>query len=78
VKTQIALQGAPGATPGITAAAKPRNIEKTEQKNAPELPIGRFRKSKSYGGNRVILGVRTSKAEYGDSLGLHRDHAFHY
>jgi len=29
-----------------------------EQKNAPELPIGRFLKSKSLGGNRVILGVR--------------------
>ena len=26
-----------------------------EQKNAPELPIGRFLKSKSLGGNRVIL-----------------------
>ena len=29
-----------------------------EQKNAPELPIGRFLKSKSLGGNRVILAVR--------------------
>ena len=29
-----------------------------EQKNAPELPIGRFLKSKSLGGNRVILVVR--------------------
>jgi hypothetical protein len=29
----------------------------TEQKNAPELPIGRFLKSKSLGGNRVILNV---------------------
>jgi hypothetical protein len=28
-----------------------------EQKNAPELPIGRFLKSKSLGGNRVILDV---------------------
>ena len=28
-----------------------------EQKNAPELPIGRFLKSKSPGGNRVILNV---------------------
>jgi len=28
-----------------------------EQKNAPELPIGRFLKSKSLGGNRVILVV---------------------
>jgi hypothetical protein len=28
-----------------------------EQKNAPELPIGRCFKSKSLGGNRVILGV---------------------
>ena len=27
-------------------------------KNAPELPIGRFLKSKSLGGNRVILVVR--------------------
>jgi hypothetical protein len=27
------------------------------QKNAPELPIGRFLKSKSLGGNRVILVV---------------------
>jgi hypothetical protein len=26
-----------------------------EQKNAPELPIGRFLTSKSLGGNRVIL-----------------------
>ena len=26
-----------------------------EQKNTPELPIGRFLKSKSLGGNRVIL-----------------------
>ncbi len=29
-----------------------------DQKNAPELPIGRFLKSKSLGGNRVILVVR--------------------
>ncbi len=29
-----------------------------EQKNPPELPIGRFLKSKSLGGNRVILVVR--------------------
>ena len=28
------------------------------QKNAPELPIGRFFKAKSLGGNRVILGLR--------------------
>ena len=28
-----------------------------EQKNAPELPIGRFLKSRSPGGNRVILDV---------------------
>ncbi len=28
-----------------------------EQKNAPELPIGRFLRSKSLGGNRVILVV---------------------
>jgi hypothetical protein len=28
-----------------------------EPKNAPELPIGRFVKSKSLGGNRVILAV---------------------
>jgi hypothetical protein len=28
-----------------------------EQNNAPELPIGRFLKSKSLGGNRVILTV---------------------
>jgi hypothetical protein len=28
-----------------------------EQKNAPELPIGRFLKSMSLGGNRVILVV---------------------
>jgi hypothetical protein len=26
-------------------------------KNAPELPVGRFLKSKSLGGNRVILAV---------------------
>jgi hypothetical protein len=32
--------------------------EKTDEpKNAPELPIGRFLKSKSLGGNRVILDV---------------------
>jgi len=31
-----------------------------EQKNAPELPIGRFLESKSLGGNRVILAVRLS------------------
>jgi len=31
------------------------NAEIAEQKNAPELPIGRFLKSKSLGGNRVIL-----------------------
>ena len=36
--------------------AKPEKA--TEQKNAPELPIGRFGKSKSLGGNRVILTVR--------------------
>ena len=34
-----------------------------EQKNAPELPIGRFLKSKSLGGNRVILNVRTRKCD---------------
>ena len=28
-----------------------------EPKNAPELPIGRFMKSKSLGGNRVISDV---------------------
>jgi hypothetical protein len=38
-----------------------------EQKNAPELPIGRFHKSKSLGGNRVILVV-TRRANDGDSL----------
>ena len=32
-----------------------------EQKNAPELPIGRFAKSKSLGGNRVILVVMRKK-----------------
>jgi hypothetical protein len=32
------------------------------QKNAPELPVGRFLKFKSLGGNRVILGVRPLKA----------------
>jgi len=32
-----------------------------EQKNAPELPIGRFLKSKSLGGNRVILVVTRLK-----------------
>ena len=31
-----------------------------EPKNAPELPIGRFLKSESLGGNRVILTVRHS------------------
>ncbi len=30
----------------------------SEQKNAPDLPIGRFLKLKSVGGNRVILVVR--------------------
>jgi hypothetical protein len=29
-----------------------------EQENPPELPIGRFLKSTSLGGNRVILVVR--------------------
>ena len=38
----------------------PRNLD--EQKNAPELPIGRFGKSKSFGGNRVILAVLSLKA----------------
>ena len=32
-------------------------VKKAEQKNAPELPIGRFLKSESLGGNRVILDV---------------------
>jgi len=32
-----------------------------EQKNAPELPIGRFLTSNSLGGNRVILAVRPRK-----------------
>jgi hypothetical protein len=35
-----------------------------EQKNAPELPIGRFLKSKSLGGNRVILVVRRRSARH--------------
>ena len=35
-----------------------------EQKNAPELPIGRFLKSKSLGGNRVILGVELNRFAY--------------
>ncbi len=34
------------------------HFNSVEQKNVPELPIGRFPKSKSLGGNRVILGVR--------------------
>ncbi|MFO0035319.1 MAG: hypothetical protein ACK55S_08930 [Planctomycetota bacterium] len=33
-----------------------------EQKNAPELPVGRFLKSKSLGGNRVILVVILNKS----------------
>ena len=33
-----------------------------EPKNAPELPIGRFLKSKSLGGNRVILVVTQLKS----------------
>ncbi len=33
-----------------------------EPKNAPELPIGRFLKSESLGGNRVILTVRRQEA----------------
>jgi len=37
-----------------------------EQKNAPELPIGRFLKSKSLGGNRVILVV--TRLERGHSI----------
>jgi len=36
--------------------------ETTEQKNAPELPIGRFLKSKSLGGNRVIFNVTRPKS----------------
>jgi hypothetical protein len=32
-----------------------------EQKNAPELPIGRFLKSESLGGNRVIFAVLAIK-----------------
>jgi hypothetical protein len=32
-------------------------VNPDEPKNAPELPIGRFLKSKSLGGNRVILVV---------------------
>jgi hypothetical protein len=32
-------------------------ILRKSQKNAPELPIGRFLKPKSLGGNRVILDV---------------------
>jgi len=32
-----------------------RQKNKCEQENAPELPIGRFLKSKFLGGNRVIL-----------------------
>jgi hypothetical protein len=37
----------------------PNSLQKNpdEQKNAPELPIGRFLKSMSLGGNRVILDV---------------------
>jgi len=34
-----------------------RQKNKCEQENAPELPIGRFLKSKFLGGNRVILVV---------------------
>jgi hypothetical protein len=33
-----------------------------EPKNAPELPIKRFLKSKSLGGNRVILVVMALKS----------------
>ena len=32
-----------------------------EPENAPELPIGRFLKAKSLGGNRVILVVLSLK-----------------
>ena len=35
--------------------ANERQRESGEPKNAPELPIGRFLKSKSLGGNRVIF-----------------------
>jgi hypothetical protein len=35
----------------------PADPKSDEQKNAPELPIGRFLKSESLGGNRVILIV---------------------
>lgn len=35
-----------------------------EQKNAPELPIGRFLKSKSLGGDRVILEVERSTVPF--------------
>ena len=41
-----------------------------EQKNAPELPIGRFLKSKSLGGNRVILVVRRLKMIATQNRGL--------
>lgn len=39
------------------------NAEIAEQKNAPELPIGRFLKSKSLGGNRVILIVTCGRVD---------------
>jgi len=42
----------------MTLQPNKENAESDEQKNAPELPIGRFLKSKSLGGNRVILVVR--------------------
>jgi len=37
--------------------SQPPNRKYNEQKNAPELPVGRFLKSKSLGGNLVILVV---------------------
>ena len=42
---------------GILWTTKSKVEEKAEQKNPPELPIGRFLKSKLLGGNRVIFGV---------------------
>jgi hypothetical protein len=42
---------------GILSATPNETIDSDEQKNAPELPIWRFDKSKLLGGNRVILGV---------------------
>jgi hypothetical protein len=47
-----------------TSTTRSRTRKPDEQKNAPELPIGRFLKPKSLGGNRVILVVELNRLAY--------------